>query len=71
MSFVEIIRGGTEDQRKKIISLLVLDGVAMSTIYAYISGNRRPRRPYRKEMCKHVLSVYKIKVKPEDLFPAC
>lgn len=52
-----------------MIACLVLDGMSMSTIYAYFSGARTPRLAFQNKICQYVKDIYNVTSTPEELFP--
>lgn len=69
MKFQDIVRNGKKSQRQEMIACLVLDGMGMGTIYAYLSGARVPRFAYQNRICQYVKDIYDVTCTPEELFP--
>lgn len=59
----------TADQRNKITAALILEGVSPSAIYAWIRGERVPRKLYREAMSKYINKVTELTTTPENLWP--
>lgn len=59
----------TQEQRSTVLVELVEEGVAMSTAYCYCNGNRRPKKPYRRAICKGLKKATGKEFTAEELFP--
>ena len=59
----------TADQRNKITAALILEGVSSSAIYAWVRGERVPRKLYREAMSKYINKVTGLTTTPENLWP--
>lgn len=59
----------TISQRKQWMAWVAVDGVAISTAYAYIDGTRNPKHGYAVVMTGYVNSLTGKDYKVEKLFP--
>lgn len=59
----------TGDQRNKVISALILDGASSSAVYAWVRGERVPRKLYRDAFSRYINRYAGQTTTPEELWP--
>ncbi len=59
----------TGDQRNKVISALILDGASSSAVYAWVRGERVPRKLYRDAFSRYINRYAGQATTPEELWP--
>lgn len=69
MTFIEIMKEATPQQRGKVMAAIIADGVSASAAYAYCNGSRRPKYLYRVQIQKHVKKFLGWEVPLDELFP--
>lgn len=68
-TLVNIVKGGTSEQRRSLMISIQSDGASASSAYAYVTGSRTPMPLYQQNIQKHVKRIYGRNVPVEDLFP--
>lgn len=69
MNIKQLFKNLTDAQRNEIYARIIMDGVALSTAYAYCNGQRRPKQLYREKIRQYLEEIAGIEVTVEELFP--
>lgn len=68
-TLVNIVKGGTSEQRRLLMISIQSDGASASSAYAYVTGARVPMLLYQLSIQKHVKRIYDKHIPVEELFP--
>ena len=69
MAIKKIWETASQKQRNELMTLIVIDGVAYPTAYAWCNGTRRPKPRYQENIRKYVKDVFGVEESVEELFP--
>ncbi|MCR4564813.1 MAG: hypothetical protein K5651_01845 [Bacteroidales bacterium] len=69
MTFVELMSKADEQQRSKMVAMIVSDGITIIAYNSWIKGRRTPMPFYQNQLRRYVKRIFELDLTTKELFP--